>query len=153
MILVINGETYQTNEYTPEVYESWRSFGTSLAKRNDKPLARFIEKHLDGLTGQDRRDALAAFIASENWDAPLESQIMEAMQSGDGVAFLLYKLIDGVDLRKIREEMATDANLPLILKQIQVQTNPTDDDIRESNRIMRERIARASEKASNEKAE
>ena len=85
--ITINGKQYEARALTQEQYDWYQGVLIRDAQSRDQPLARFLRK-IDGVEGDDRKAAIAAFVSRPDWDVPLPVQIREAAVALDAVIVL-----------------------------------------------------------------
>lgn len=146
----IKDREFSVHPLTKESHTAWHSFVIRLAKFNDKPIARFIATHMKGIPKDDRRDVLAAWMATPGWDLPSTDAINVAADSLSGTrALATYCFWPELSWDEACE-LITDENKEDIQSAVQSATNPTDDDILKSNQALRERIIARNEEAHKE---
>ncbi len=85
--ITISNNQYHAKPLTAKQFAWYQQVLCEAAKPLDKPLARFIAK-LDGVDGEDRKAAIAAFLQRPDWDAPPESLMKQAAKSVNAVILL-----------------------------------------------------------------
>lgn len=146
-MLFIGDKVFHNKHYTQEVYDLLRAFARSEASRGDDPIKRFIARRLKGLSGQDRRDALAGWMLRDDWDAPPETAVNAIMSSRLGACILLANVIDPAMSDQEIRAIVTEENKTEIIRQIVTSNKPSDEDIVRANQYFRERIEKNHAKA------
>jgi hypothetical protein len=138
--MLINGTEYEVRPLSPEAERAWTAYVTKLAKAIDKPVKRFIEKHCDGLDAQCRQMLLNAWINSPGWDAPGDEAIKACRESLPAAWALAHYCLSPEVSWDEAKQLITQANKGELWAAIQGATNPSDDEIRARNKVLRERI-------------
>ena len=84
----IKGREFQVVGLVGEAFKRWTTVVEQLAKDHDKPLERFIKK-LGGVSDEDRKIAIAAFVTTPGWDTPPKYLCQWWAASPPGAAYLL----------------------------------------------------------------
>ena len=98
---------FEVVRYTAEGHREYLDFLQSLAKDKTRPMQRFLAR-LEGVTGQDRTDAIHAFLARKDWDAPTQEEIEAEAWGRPAVtklaSLLLHPRLPIADLAELIDE-------------------------------------------------
>ncbi len=137
----IKDRLFEVVRYDQAGYDRYRSFLKDIAKLRDRPLERFF-KRIEGVTGQDRSDAIQGFMARRDWDEPPAEMVESVAHSRTGVLELACSLLrPALDVLELAELIGDD------WQQVERDIHnalrpPTDAEIIARNQALKDRIKR-----------
>lgn len=146
----IGDREFQFVPYNAQGFRRYQSILRAMAQEGDQPVARFAAK-LGGLSAEDRAAAIRGFINSPGWDDPDPKRIAIVSNSYDGCLVLAKHVLQPVLPYEEIILLITEDNYRQVYEQLvdalQEHFAPTDDQIRERNKVIKERFQAAQEAA------
>ncbi len=150
-MLVFGDKSFEVRALSAEQEAAWSAYCRKLAKSIDRPVARFIAKHCDGLDAEDQQRLLNAWMSSGQWQEPDEEATKEARESRLAACALAMFCLAPAPTWTEAKELITDNNKRQLWDAIHRAANPSNEDIRAANAELRERLqARQGKEAATE---
>ncbi len=109
------------------------------AKSIDKPILRFTQK-LDGLTPEDRKSAIAGFLAKPDWDKPDDRSLRLARTEPDAVVCLCMLTLNPKLTEVEWQELIGETYESVYVDVCKALQPPSNEEIIAANKILRERM-------------
>lgn len=149
-MITLGGKRFDVIALDDRTYPQWMEYVIGLAKDMDHPVARFVEKHLDGVDPSLHQSILDAWMKRPDWDEPSEELIHKAASSRQATAHLAMLCLVPSSSWPDAWALVTDENKKQIQDAVNSVANPTDEDIKNANNALRERLKARAEEAGTE---
>ena len=139
--ITINGRQFGVKPMDDSALASYKATVTNLAKRRDRPVQRFLRKHCEGLTREERQDVLQAWMTTPGWDDPPEAVLRETARTPPAIVALMRRVLEPVPKPDEYANLLGENPEALywqLCDAIAEEKPPTEEEIRESNRMLRE---------------
>jgi len=143
--VTIAGQDYEVTGLTEEDQASYRAYCVLLARRADNPLERFFARN-SNLTPQQQEIALRVERGLSDWNDPPEEAVLEWARHPKAVAALARRVLRPEKTGPEWEALiGTDAEAVYnaLASALRAIVAPSDDQIRQTNRAIREALGRS----------
>ena len=157
-MITIAGQTFEIEALSEEDHRTYRDYCLLLARHADRPVLRFIRTQCEGMTREERQDALMMLPNMPGWDEPPEELVLQWAKHPKAVAALCRRVLVPRKSAKEWEALigdqaeAADAIYYSLSSALRQMMNPTDEEIIASNAALRAALDRPAKEAAKEAA-
>ena len=167
--VTLAGQDYEVTGLTEEDQASYRAYCLLLARRADRPILRFLREQCEGMTREERQDALTLFPHFPEYLNPPEELVLQWARHPKAVAALARRVlrpekswsewealigdeaqhrlpliaVDTKDRAEVAWQQAARAVYDSLVSALRTISHPSDDQIRAANQSLRAAVSRS----------
>ena len=167
--VTLAGQDYEVTGLTEEDQASYRAYCLLLARRADRPILRFLREQCEGMTREERQDALILLPHFPEYLNPPEELVLQWARHPKAVAALARRVlrpkksgaeweallgddaqgrlagipVDTKDRAEVAWQQAARALYDSLVSVLRTISHPSDDQIRAANQALRAAVSQS----------